>query len=773
MATLPKGTARAIDKLRAAVDSGDVLPTTLVKEIKKEFGKELGISGTTNWIGDIQSESNAELIHSQAYGRPGSRTWGEWETIIRTDPDVACALDFTAAQLRDARVDVKEASEEMQPDHALAKAQADFVRWNLTKSLEPGWPEVVQQMTRGSLGYGFSLHEVVMQACTHPLLPGGSGYKVAKLAERLPVSVHINGWIEENGDLAYVHQWGPRNGEWADVMLEASRLLLVSWNRTGNNYPGFSAFRSVWYICKIRRHLLKLTGIALTREGAGIPTAWAQDPKTPLTKSQRSALQRLLSNNVYHENAAVVMPAGWKLDWVFSPGANKGHVVDAWERLGTVILRQLNAQQMELGTNGTGSLATGKMHNSVADAFAQGVVANIEGVLNGQGQRAYTGLVRKLVDANWGPQAAYPEIALTLKKSKLAPKDKADAANVAKQAGLLTPTLDDENAMREDLGFGPIDEETRDAEKQKAVEQAQKAMQPQTDPSAGRGGPDDKSKPATVAPFAKARANRGPFVPHRELRASEKHLDLTAIDDFLAGQKDAFERGARPLILEMLGKAIPDIRAAMADGDPSEISGLALDDTRLASFVSAFLKKARTEGYRQMAKEFRRGKTRAGSADEKDPPATDAPDEVDAVLEAQQKQVVRKVVSRLRTHLEDAAIDVVRTNGDPDEVVSEVVQSQIETTALARDAGMVVTKAFNMGRDEFAQEMGDQVDSVELSAILDKGTCAFCERMDGEQADFNSAEHDAMLPPLRDCEGGSQCRCVLVYSFKDAGFAEQ
>jgi hypothetical protein len=760
VAQLTNGTKRHVKALKAALAAEVVKP--------QQLSAELGISGTTNWAGDVLSESNAELIHQSAYGQPGSRTWGEWETIVRTDPDVACALDFTAAQLRDARVDVKEADETVMPDRALAKAQADFVRAQLLEVMEPGWPEVIQQMTRGPLGYGFSLHEVVLEYGKNPSLPnGGTGVVLKKLAERLPVSIDINGWLEENGELVAVKQLGQlRDGRgFGNVTLPASKLLLVSWNRSGNNYRGFSAFRSVWYICKIRRHLLKLTGIALTREGAGIPTAVASDAKTALTPKQRRSLQKLLSNLVYHENAAVVMPAGWDLKWVFSPGANKGHVIEAWERLGMVILRQLSAQQVTLGSGATGSRSVGEVHNQVADAFAQGIIANIEGVLNGQGARPYTGLVRKLIDANWEAPAAYPKVSLVLKKAKLSPKEKTEAAKTAKDAGLLTVTLADENAIREDLGLAPIDEETREGEKKKAVE-LQRQMMPQGEPDE-----DDPKEPGKKPPpFAKkaTRASRQPFMPRRALRAGEQALDLPAIDAFLDDQRTAFLRGALPLILEMLAKAAPDIRAAMADGDPSEVSTLKLDAGRLEKFIGRFLEKARGEGYAQVRAELgRMFPSRAASGDEKDPPAADdIEEETDTLIEAQRKQVTKKVLSRLRSEIEDRAIDVVRTGGDADEVVQEVVQAQLESTALERDAGLLITRAFNMGREEFAREHGDEVAYVELSAILDDGTCAYCEEHDGDEFDFGSPQHDEMTPPLRGCDGGPRCRCLLVYRFE-------
>lgn len=120
------------------------------------------------------------------------------------------------------------------------------------------------------------------------------------------------------------------------------------------------------------------------------------------------------------------------------------------------------------------------------------------------------------------------------------------------------------------------------------------------------------------------------------------------------------------------------------------------------------------------------------------------------------------MMNRLRSELEDEAIDVIRTGGDAAEVVSRTVQRQLDSGAFRSDASLLTSRALNVGRDEAARIMGG-VDEVEYSAILDNETCQPCMDMDETRAEFGSPEHDAMLPPNRDCDGGSRCRCILVF----------
>ncbi|MBL8909863.1 MAG: hypothetical protein JNM17_04075 [Archangium sp.] len=722
---------------------------------------EVGLDGIGNFAGDIHAENNTKLLYDAAYGSPGSRSWGEWEKLLRTNPFVEMGVDFVSGHIRDARVGVK-ASEKV----ADGQKHADFVKWALTEAMDPGVAAVNQQMVEG-LVPGFSLHELVWETAKHETLPGGSGYVIKKLADRLTSTVAHNAWHVTGGDLAFVRQQGPdESGYWRTAEIPANKLSLFSWKRRGNNFAGYSAWRSVWYIAKIQEQLLKLSGIALVREGAGIPTAFSDtDRAAKLTDGQRRKLQRLLENLVFHENAAVVMPHGWKIEWVYSPGANKGHVIDAWLAFGKVILQVVQAQQLALGLDGTGNRAVGEVHDAQSFAFIQGVVVELEAVWNGVGNRPYTGIVKKLVDANFGPQLEYPKLTLTLKRPQLQPGARLDALKKAVDAGAFTITADDENVVREDLGFAPIDEKDRDAARELEV-QRKAAMAPKFPP-----GGDGDDPPVPPKKFG---ANP-PFALRRPLRESEKVLDLSAMKGELDIAPVRFETLVRPIVAEMLVQAAPAITAAMADGSPDEVATLPLQTGRLGVAIRTFLTDLRETGNRQVRRELSAGTTDAlgekradgtpGVKLAKKPTpeqAAAAKADADALVEAQAKALERRMANRLRSELEREAIDVLRTGGTGSEVVSRTVVKQLDTGAFKSDAGTVTTRIWNVGRDEAARLVGG-VDTVERSAVLDDGTCEVCERMDGETAPFGSAEHDRLTPPERNCKGGDRCRCLNLY----------
>lgn len=728
--------------------------------------KSVGITGTTNYGGDIFAESNAKLLYEAAYGQAGTREWGEWEEFVRTDSAVAAGLDFVCGPIRDARADVEPVDDS--PEEA---AIAELVRWNLTEALEPTFPELLTQASKGMLGTGFALFEPTFAKRVNERFPGGVGFAIDKVAQRLPATLAHNAWLEteDGAELRAVKQQGPRGNQWVIAEIPAERLLLFTWGRTGNNYAGFSAFRPVWYIGQIRRELLRLIGVTYQREGAGVPVMTTTDKTAELTGKQRTDAEELLANLVYHENASLVPPAGWTLEWKFSGGANKGHVIDAWHRLGLAILEQVQAQQLALGTGDTGSRSVGTVHDASARAFIASVIAVLEGVFNGVGSRPYTGLVRRLVDANYGPRAQYPRVRLTLKQAQLSPKEMLEAIKTGVDAKALTITAADENALREKLGLSPIDEDEREAELDRRAALAPVIQVPP-------GGAVPGAQPSGLKARLRAAAPRPgrAWTPWRELRASEKRTDFNSMERFLSSRPVVFEQAVRPLVMEMLARAAPAITAAMADGNvtPAEVAALPLDTKRLADALAGFAAEVREEGKRTVRRELRddaaerlleqRRLAAAEEEQEEDERDDEVIAEADSVVSAQTDLTKRRIEQRLRAEIEREAIDTNRTGGDASEVIARVVQAQLDTGAFRNDALFVTTKAFNVGRDEAARIIGG-VSSVEYSAYLDSGTCGECRGMDGRTAAFDSEEHDAMLPPNRDCEGGERCRCVLVF----------
>jgi hypothetical protein len=781
--------------------------------------QEMGISGTVNWDGRIQTEPNSLLRDELGRGRAGvGNSWGEWEKIRRTDSACASIVNLIVAPLRDADVEVEPGDEGEEYEK-----HAEFVKDNLLKWQAPLWPNFVEEVIDTLLTFGFNLHEPVLATRPDERVAGGTAVYVSKMAQRLPSSLSSNPWREKNGELESIVQSGrTKDGKYAsELMLPAERVLLWTWGRSGNNFQGYSAFRSVWKLAQIREALVKIFAIGSEREALGIPTA-SVDKDAKIDSAKIQEFQKFLEHVTAHEHAAVVPPPGVSMEWVYSPAANKGHVLDGWERLGKAIHQVFLTQQVTLGVDGTGSRAVGEVHDSTKNDFVSGVKALFEATLNGVEGRPYTGLARKIVELNFGPQDVYPRIKLVLKRRESTAAELARVIPPMMTAGALTWRLEDENQWREKAGLSPVSQEEYDAEQKRKEEAAAQiaGMQPEQGED-DAGGEEDKKRteekppagngkahpprPNMPPPASKMSARGNPGSPFKRLIfAWERPVAFGAIEQHLDTTKAKFEDEARGLVTAAVAEQLPAIKAAMKDGDPSDVSQLVNPDfLKLAMLVDRFIRDQLSAGWASLASEYARQKDmrRVGMSarplfleeeDDKanviippyEPPVPQTPEpmprvdpgareRVSKLVRSMRERLIRRLRARVIDDIESEAQYLVRTGGDPAEIVANVVNAALETRGLKFDAASVQTTAFNMGRNEFARERAHEVASVHYSALLDSNTCGPCNRMDGKEFEFGSPEHDEAMPPYGECEGGEQCRCLLVIEFKESGFAKR
>lgn len=741
-ATAPK------KRLRASAKPAPVVPS-----------KPVGIPGGGNFSGRLMTVEPNQLLREQsAFGRAGTQTIGEWADLALTNPYVTAGLDFICAPISDARIDI-EVDEESEDSQQVV----DFLRWALEKRFKLAAHN--DTAARGFLVSGFALFEPRAELAHCPVL-GRDAFALAALEQRLPNSLSPNAWREDaEGRLVSVEQQGPRGGAatWTTLQLPAKDVLLYSWKRLGNNWAGESQLRSVWYLAnRIMPMLLKLVGVTTQREGAGLPVGFAKDEHAEITPSERTELMTYFANATFHEAAGIVMPKGFDVKWIHSPGANKGFVLDIWKALGLVVLQQLGAQQMVLGTDNTGSRSVGEVHDARAMAFVRKVLSFQEGVLNGDGGESHTGLVSRLLKWNGLLGAgAVPRVKLTPKRPEMPLSELATALTSLKSAGAITITFKDENVIRERAGLPPLAEEERAEAKEKAA-----ALAPQPQPGfPSKGEPEDEPEEKDEKTKA-MRASARTWMPSRPLRASEKNLRLNEMDVFYTRQRDTYDKTMRNLVAAAMADATKAIEAAMADGvvRPEEIAAVPLDLSRARAFVKKFLRETADAGGRFLRGELADRPLRAASPEDDE----DAVAEADEVLAAQTNAIVRRVEARLRGEVEQEAVTALRKGDTAGDVIARTMLRQVESGAFKSDAGLITTTAFNVGREEAAALLGG-IAEVELSEVLDNNTCEVCESKDGQTAEYGSPEHDALMPPTLGCEGREKCRGLLVYKMSRGG----
>jgi hypothetical protein len=749
---------------------------------------EVGATGTVNYLGHLRAENNPRLRDQSAYGR--QETWGEYEKMVRTDPDVVKGLEMVAGPIRSAKVEVEPGE-----DDELGLRIADFVKDNLEDWLEPTWAEFASQAVKMPLSNGFGLWEHVYGLRADERVPGGQAWYLRKLAERLPQSLDFNAWVEKDGELSVVRQQAVVSGVFQSrIEIPAEKLLLISWGRSGNNYAGYPQTRSAWRIVETRAEILRILGIGIEREMLGIPLA-SIDKDAKLQKAQLDDLMTTMQRLVAHESAALVGLPGVKLEWWCSPAANKGHAMEMYERLGLVVLRLFFAEQSFLGTSDTGSRAVGEIHADAKAEFIEGVTSNIEAALNGVGARPYTGLVRKIVGPNWGEQRRYPKVKLVLRRVQMPANEFATALKTLTDAGAIVLTEADENPLRDRLGMAPLDaaERAAELERKEAMRATIAGQMAQAKPDGEDEEDGDEDGEETEAPLedepggepveeepssgegapAAARKLADVPVPSRPLRPSERVLNLADIGRFFESSREQFEAMVKPIVDTMIRDAIPDIQEAMKDGNPAELQGLNLDAKLLAKAVEVFVEGARAFGYRQARLEGASSSpalpaftvamaNRVARAYQLKEPDELEPDVVDNLVKAQTALITERIRTRTKQALWDEAVNAVRTGKNADSAVDAVLRQLEEAKTLRSDAGVVLSRSFSMGREQYIQQEADNIEHLELSSALEESTCPQCRALDGREFPVNSEAHREFTPPLSQCDGRNNCRCVLI-----------
>lgn len=674
-----------------------------------------------------------------------------------TNPWVDMALEFMCEPLRDARIGVesRDASKE-------AIMRADFVR----KVFEN--PELnlsgfmVSALDTCKLN-GFAIFEPEWNVVD-------SKFVLKRLHERMPSSLSPNPWKENHlGELEFIEQQGPVGSTFKTVLLPVKDMILLSNSRKGNNYQGISAFRSVWYVAAVLMPMLmKLVGITYEREGAGIPVITQIDPTVIVSEKEREAIQDILASLRFHENAHMSLPFGFDFK-IISSATSKNEIITGIEKLGLFVLQVAGAQQLTIGTGDTGSRSAGMVAQSQGSVKHKASATMLEYPLNAT--------AAKMCDANFGP-GPNPIISITLKRPEIDIGIRAIAIEKLKAAGVLNPTEADENLIREEIGWLPRikdkGETPSDALPALNVEQLSQAKSIISDVSSGLLSKDAAIEMLVVflrlprdaaQNIFKSVVSMSPnpsrlsasavreWKPWRPLRASEEKLKLGDINEFLSTRREKFSLTMRPLVVEALASAAPGITEAMKDGDPSEVASMPIDFTRINEAVNKFASELKSAGKAFALEELGHAKTLVAEEEEEE--------EEDAITRAVSKSVSKRIETRLRDEITSEAIDAVRTKSNASSVVARVISNQLDAS-FSRDAGSMVARIFNVGRDEGARIVGD-VEMVERSAVLDGGTCAPCLQKDGTQAEFGSAEHDALMPPEKDCDGRENCRCLSIY----------
>lgn len=381
---------------------------------------------TSSEIGDTGVRIFNGIITGEEYNRnlTGYRGLLVWDEMRRSDATVGVSLRAVKLPIKSTKFFMKPASGD---DADLLIS--DFVNWNLFERLK--WKQVLGEILT-HLEFGFSIHEMVFGVET---VDGVERIVLTKLAFRKQTSM-VNWQAGQN-----VPGITFRKSDGTTVPIPLEKLVVFTNEQEGDNYEGRSILRTAykhWYYVD---KYYQIDAVGHERHSLGVVKI--KYPNSA-TDAQRTAAQSAARNLRASEEAFIEEPQGWDINFMDMQGNSLKDIQPSINRHDRQITKNVLAQFLEIGATGSsGTRSTSQDHREL---FNQSVQAVLDYVKDTMGY-----VVKTLVDLNFNVDV-YPTVGSGAIDQKNI-TSLADALAKFDQAGMITPSDEDEAHVRNLLGF--------------------------------------------------------------------------------------------------------------------------------------------------------------------------------------------------------------------------------------------------------------------------------------------------------------------------------
>lgn len=248
-----------------------------------------------------------------------------------------------------------------------------------------------------------------------------------KLGPRMPRSLTAID-VARDGGLQGIRQLVPRQGApgWDEVTIPVDRLAYFVNDREGGDWTGRSLFRSAYGHWLIKQRLMRLGPVIVERNGMGVPVVYY-----PSDGNKAEALA-IATKFRAGEQAGAALPDGYRLELVGVDGSTKDEL-PLLKYHDEAMGRSALAMFLNLGHD-NGARALG-------DTFVDYFVLANDTIAEEVAAVLTEHVIRDLVELNYGPDEAYPELVFDPISAESTPT--ADALKALADAGLLGP-IDEE-----------------------------------------------------------------------------------------------------------------------------------------------------------------------------------------------------------------------------------------------------------------------------------------------------------------------------------------
>ena len=387
--------------------------------------------------------------------------------------DVSAAPDSPASET---------AAEVVRRTLGLGGYASPVIEWDGRVLSLPSWETRMRQLLTGAL-YGFALAEMV----AYPY----EGTTYIDLEPRDQSSVRQ--WVYEGRRIVAVDQWQREPyglSSVGSVRIPYERLVHLVWPSLSEGVEGVGLLRQVEPLASDYRRATNLRNVLVQRYAVPVPTVTIDEdalarqrgtaPSQQEYEAARDELLRVLRRYTSHEESALVLPSWASLSFEGAAAASgSGPLSAVVSDIEREILQAFYVQFLAMGSSGSsGAYATAQVHAELAAQMAGDLCQWLA-----EGLSSY---VRAIVNANIGPMPLdqLPRLTYSGIRSSLWVEKVGDVVSLL-SAGVLTPTAEDERAIRSAL---ELPAPTRAAEVRSERERLGRTVRPTTTPSTLPGG---------------------------------------------------------------------------------------------------------------------------------------------------------------------------------------------------------------------------------------------------------------------------------------------
>jgi hypothetical protein len=732
---------------------------------------EIGVSGTENMMGIISGEEYLRALVPPT----GLKIYEQ----MRNFAQVNASLGIVKAPILSSTPVIEMPKDSDPADQGIA----DFCKAALfgQGAMRLSWRLAFQHLlTR--LEFGVAVCEKVWR------YDAESGtWRIAKLAPRLADTLWE--WRQDPKTLeldTVVQQALRQDGTWLPVPIPASKCIIGTYQREGDNYWGRSILRSAYFHWYAIMELLRIGLVRADRHGVGIPKAKFTTGEAWASKALVTQVKRALKALRSHERAYILEHP----EVIFSiegPGAGTTGagvtLKDDVEFHSTMIIQNVLATFLSGQADGLSATRT----RTLADVFS----SMLELVASDVAEDLTDQVVRELCDHNFVMTGRpYPKVGFV----NIADTDlDALVGQVTRlvAVGGLHMTPEDEGHFREIYKLPTITPE--DLERRRREARAE-FDDPDDEPSEPAAQDPDRERERDLDDEALRLRDDGRLLA-REPTTLEVFLlrqpeQLARTLNYSAAQLESRLAAIRRVQLEALVTKITKLDSrrnttAFTDLRPDNLTiperGLtarAIRATQQEAFADG-RRRVRQELARQgAALDLRLTSTAAECAilllkkDKRQPKTPTTAGEANSALVTSAKVTAERLNDVWFNRVLETAIRL-RRGGLFGQALGTEVLKTLETELAAGLRGTAkaeVNEAFGLGRKVEAEIQADDIEKVVWSCLLDVHSCEPCVARDGLETEYGSDEYVNNPVPWQGCEGnkggGDACRCMWLFLLK-------